>query len=682
MGTLNHSDFLLQTVSLLIGSRGLREFDKALGHELTRRLRCDVIGLYLYSQAAGAFTPVSECLTDPASPGYLVGQLPATGTMKEAVVQAGRALLCNDTSNSPWTEGRTVHTAGLGPSSVIVAPLILRSGDGPSGTSRTIAVLAAVTIGRREAFTEEDRLLLEELALQIAPVLEAVLAAEERDTLMEITSRVVVGSVTMESLIPTIKPILQRVIPHEASGLMRFTTEPQGRWIEPIYIEGLQLDMDALRRLPRERMAWTELLATGKPLLITGYGNERFPEKGYFEALGFFSAMLCLLTVNGDPFGFLAIGSRRRNAFSERDLSLAEQVGLHLSQAIANLLAYDEIRRLRDQLELENVYLRDEIRASVDFKELVGESPALQKTLMALEKVAPTDSTVLITGETGTGKELVAQAIHQLSPRKDKPLIKVNCAALSPTLIESELFGHEKGAFTSASSRKIGRFELADHGTIFLDEVGEIPLDLQVKLLRVLETQELERVGGSQTIKLNVRVLAATNTDLEQAVKAGTFRADLYYRLEVFPICIPPLRERRADIPMLARHFAKKYGARHHKSVTRIGAASLQALTAYGWPGNVRELEHLIERAVILSQGSVLTIEELEHDGAPSSDRSVKGPKTLAEAERTHIVDTLHHANWVVAGANGAAARLGMKRSTLQHRMKKLGIRKPSKPRP
>jgi formate hydrogenlyase transcriptional activator len=288
---------------------------------------------------------------------------------------------------------------------------------------------------------------------------------------------------------------------------------------------------------------------------------------------------------------------------------------------------------------------------------------------------------VLITGETGTGKELVAQAIHQLSPRKDKPLIKVNCAALSPTLIESELFGHEKGAFTSASSRKIGRFELADHGTIFLDEVGEIPLDLQVKLLRVLEAQELERVGGSQTIKLNVRVLAATNMDLEQAVKAGTFRADLYYRLEVFPIRIPPLRERRADIPMLARHFAKKYGARHHKSVTRISAASLQALTVYAWPGNVRELEHLIERAVILAQGSVLTIEELEHDGAPSSDRSAKGPRTLAEAERTHIVDTLHQTNWIVAGANGAAARLGMKRSTLQHRMKKLGIRKPSKSR-
>jgi formate hydrogenlyase transcriptional activator len=683
MGTLNHSEFLLQTVSLLIGSRGLREFDKVLARELSRRLRCDVIGLYLYSQAAGAFTPVSECLTDPASPGYLVGQLPATGTMKEAVVQAGRALLCNDVGSSPWTEGRVVSQAGHGASSVMVAPLILPSGEAPNQLSRTIAVLAAVAIGRRDAFTEQDRLLLEELSLQIAPVLQTVLASEERDALMAINSRVVVGTVTMESLMSAIQDILRQVIPHDMNGLVRFTRDAQGPWFEPIHIDGFVMDLEPLRQYPFERMAPAEMLATGKPVLITGYGHERFPERSYIESLGILSAMLCPLTVRREPFGFLAIGARRRNAFSERDLALAEQIGHHLSQAIANILAYEEIRRLKDQLELENVYLRDEIRASVDFKELVGESPALQKTLKAIEQVAPTDSTVLITGETGTGKELVAQAIHQLSPRKDKPLIKVNCAALSPTLIESELFGHEKGAFTSASSRKIGRFELADQGTIFLDEVGEIPLDLQVKLLRVLETQALERVGGSQTIKLSVRVLAATNMDLEQAVKARAFRADLYYRLKVFPIRIPPLRERLEDIPMLARHFARKYSARHHKSVTRISTASLQALTSYGWPGNVRELEHLIERAVILSQGPALAIDELEskpvlgQTGHPAA--SANGLRTLAEAERTHIVDALHQTNWVVAGANGAAARLGMKRSTLQHRMKKLGIRKPSK---
>ena len=315
------------------------------------------------------------------------------------------------------------------------------------------------------------------------------------------------------------------------------------------------------------------------------------------------------------------------------------------------------------------------MKASVDFKTLVGESPALQKTLKAIEKVAPTDSTVLITGETGTGKELVAQAIHRLSPRKDKPLITVNCAALPPTLIESELFGHEKGAFTSATARKIGRFELANGGTIFLDEIGELPIDLQAKFLRVLEAQELERVGGTQPIKLNVRVLAATNVNIEQAAKQGLFRSDLFYRLNVFPIRIPTLRDRREDIPMLARHFVKKFSERHRKSLTRIGSNTLKSLVSYDWPGNVRELEHLIERAVIVSQGPVLVIDDLDH--TPKQSDGKEAPLTLADAERTHIVQVLSQTNWVLAGKQGAATRLGMKRSTLQHRMKKLGISRP-----
>ncbi|TAJ23219.1 MAG: GAF domain-containing protein [Nitrospirae bacterium] len=685
MGTKNANELPLQIVGELIGTGGLREFDKALARELARGLRCDLTGLYLYNQSARAFTPVSECLIDPASPGYQIGQLPAAGTMKEAAVQAGRALLCNDLGASPWTEAHIVSKAVHAFSSVIVAPLIRRSDNGAGQTARTIAVLAAVAVGNREAFTEDDRRFMEELAVQIAPVLQTVLASEERDALMAINSRVLVGAVTMEELVPAIMETIRQVIPHDMNGLVRFTTDAQGPWFEPIHIDGFELNLEPLRQYPFERMAPAEMLATGKPVLITGYGHERFPERTHIESLGILSAMLCPLTVRGKPYGFLAIGARRRNAFSERDVALAEQIGHHLSQAVANILAYDEIRRLKDQIELENVYLRDEIRASVDFKELVGESPALQTTLKTIEKVAPTDSTVLLTGETGTGKELVAQAIHQLSPRKARPLITVNCAALPPTLIESELFGHEKGAFTSAVARKIGRFELADRGTIFLDEIGEIPLEVQVKLLRVLEAQEVERVGGNQTIKLNVRVIAATNADLDQAVQDGTFRSDLYYRLKVFPIRIPPLRERGEDIPMLARHFVKKYSARHRKTVTRIDSATLRALTAYAWPGNVRELEHMIERAIILSQGPILTIEELDSDqptaGTARSGKSAKGVRTLAEAERAHILDVLDQTNWVVAGAHGAAARLDMKRSTLQHRMKKLEIKKPSRSR-
>lgn len=681
MGTHQMDDqtFLLRTVNALVGARALREFDKILARQLAERLSFDVTGLYLYSQTSQAFTPVSDTLVDPASPGYQVGQLPAPGTLKEAVVQSGRALVVDDVGDSSWAEARVVKAAGY-TASVMAAPLVLHGG---ADKSRTIAVLAIIAIGRRGAFTEEDRLFLEDFAVQIAPALENVLAAEERDALMAINSRVLVGTVTLESLIPSIRETLQQVVPHDVIGLVRFTkASVPGPGLDPIYIDGFTLDVERLRQYPFERMAPAEMLATGKPVLLTGYGHERFLDIPYYESLGIFSAMLCPLTVRHQPYGFLGIGSHRRNAFSERDLALAEHVGHHLSQAIANILAYEEIRRLKDQLEQENVYLKGEIGASVDFKELVGDSPALQKTLKAIEQVAPTDSTVLITGETGTGKELVAQAIHQLSPRKDKPLIKVNCAALPPTLIESELFGHEKGAYTNATARTIGRFELADQGTIFLDEVGEIPPEIQVKLLRVIEAQELERVGGSRTIKLNVRVLAATNLDLDQAVKAGGFRADLYYRLKVFPLRIPPLRERREDIPMLARHFVKKYSARHRKTLSRIGLSTIKALTDYAWPGNVRELEHLIERAVILAQGPVLTIEELGGaSGGPAAagqDKAAGSPHTLADAERAHILSILTLTNWVLAGTNGAAVRLGMKRSTLQHRMKKLGISKPS----
>jgi formate hydrogenlyase transcriptional activator len=646
-----------------------------LERELARRFRFDVAGLYLYSQATGAFSPVSDVLVDPASVGYQVGQLPAAGTMKEAAVRAGAALLCDDMGASAWTEGPLVSKAGF--VSAVVAPLVLATGTEGRGGPRTIAVMfmGAKTCA---AFTEDDRALVEMLAARIAPVLQTVLAAEERDALMAINSRVVVGTVTVESLMPAIEETIQKVIPHDITCLVRFTIGPEGPWFEPVHFGGFEFDFAPLRRFPFERTAPAEMLATGRPVLITGHDRERFAEAQYIESVGILSGMLCPLNVRGTPYGFLAIGSRRRNAFSARDLVLAEQVGHHLSLAISNILAYEEIRSLKDQLERENVYLKEEIGASIDFKELVGESPSLQKTLRAIEKVAATDTTVLVAGETGTGKELVALAIHQLSPRKDKPLIKVNCAALPPSLIESELFGHEKGAFSGATARRIGRFELADQGTIFLDEVGEIPLDIQVKLLRVLEAHELERVGGSQTIRLNVRVIAATNTDLQQAVKAGTFRNDLYYRLKVFPIRVPPLRERREDIPMLARHFVKKYAARYRKDVTRIGTAALQALDTYAWPGNVRELEHVIERAVILARGSVLTIEELEGDTATdSSHKPSYGQKTLAEVERVHIEEVLKQTNWVIAGRRGAAARLSMKRSTLQHRMKKLGIKRP-----
>lgn len=670
MGTFHLGIPEFQIVNSLIACKGLQEFDRRLSQVLISTCTSDLVGLYLYSQSTKSFAPVSELLTNPDSPGYLIAQLPSEGTIKEAVIQRGTAILEHDLAGSPWTEAEVLRAAPFRNGSVLIAPITTPVAG--ADTPRTIALMATIAVERTHAFTEDHRLFLERLGAQVGPILHNVLASEERDALMAINRHVVVGTMTIERLMPVVKEVLHGIVQQDMTGLVRFVQSSHGPWFDILYRDGVEIDLAQLRQFPFDQMAPAEMMARGKPLLITGHNHTRFPERAYIESVGILSCMLCPLNVQGTSYGFLAIGSRRRNAFSDRDVAFAEQIGFHLSQALANLTAYEEIRSLKEQLEQENVYLRDERNASIDIKTLIGESAPFQKTLKAIEQVAPTDSTVLITGETGTGKELVAQAIHQFSPRKDKPLITVNCAALPPTLIESELFGHEKGAFTNATVRKIGRFELADGGTIFLDEVGELPLDLQTKFLRILESQGLERVGGTQTITVNVRVLAATNVDVEQAVKNGTFRADLFYRLNVFPIRIPPLRERRDDIPTLARHFAKKYSERHRKPVTRLTSRTVKALAAYDWPGNVRELEHVIERAVIVNQGPVLMIDEFEQPKAGPTLETT--PRTLAEAERLHIIQTLKQTNGIVAGQHGAAVRLGMKRSTLQHRMKKLGI--------
>ena len=321
-----------------------------------------------------------------------------------------------------------------------------------------------------------------------------------------------------------------------------------------------------------------------------------------------------------------------------------------------------------------NLYLRDEIQAEHDFEEMIGASTALRAVLQEVEAVAGTQATVLITGETGTGKELIARAIHNRSTRQAKPLIKLNCAAIAASLAESELFGHEKGAFTGALTRKIGRFELANGGTLFLDEVGELPLDLQAKLLRVLQEGEFERVGGSQTLKTDVRVIAATNRDLAQRCREGQFRADLYYRLNVFPVESPALRSRREDIPLLVRHFVQKYAASLGKSIDTVPLATLARLQAYSWPGNVRELQHVIERAVIISRGSTLEFGDWFREPTAETGPGKVSVLTLEEMEYEHILKALETTSWRVSGEHGAARLLGLKPTTLEARMKKLGI--------
>jgi formate hydrogenlyase transcriptional activator len=339
---------------------------------------------------------------------------------------------------------------------------------------------------------------------------------------------------------------------------------------------------------------------------------------------------------------------------------------------VDNALAYREIETLKNELTSEKLYLEDEIRTQHNFDELIGASQTFRRILKQVETVAPTDSTVLICGETGTGKELIARAIHNLSTRRQRTLVKLNCSAIPTGLLESELFGHEKGAFTGAIAQRAGRFELANRGTLLLDEIGDIPLELQPKLLRVLQEQEFERLGSTRTLRVDVRLIAATNCDLEQMVAEKKYRSDLYYRLNVFPITIPPLRERREDIPALTRFFTQKYARQLKRPITAIPAETMTALTGYHWPGNVRELEHFIERAVILTRGSDLEVSLSELKS--SEPVSVGSLSTMEDAEREHILRALEEADWVVGGPQGAAARLGLKRTTLQSRIQKLGI--------
>jgi formate hydrogenlyase transcriptional activator len=374
--------------------------------------------------------------------------------------------------------------------------------------------------------------------------------------------------------------------------------------------------------------------------------------------------------------GVLAALKRSARAFSKDDVRFLEQVAGQVAIAVENALNYETAIKDRDEEKKQRRYLEEEIRA--EFGEIVGESPALKTALGLVCVVAPTDSTVLILGETGTGKELIARATHNLSGRSQKPFVKLNCAAIPLGLLESELFGHEKGAFTGAIAQKTGRFELADKGTLFLDEVGDIPLELQAKLLRVLQEQEFERLGGNRTHKVDVRLIAATHRDLPAMVKQGTFREDLYYRLKVFPIRVPSLRQRTEDIPRMVRHFTALFAQRMNKRIDAIPPETMDALVRYQWPGNVRELQNFIERAVILSRPPMLgaPISELEpFQASKETNVPING---LAEVERDHILRALKASNWVIGGQNGAAERLGMKRTSLVYRMKKLRISRPA----
>jgi formate hydrogenlyase transcriptional activator len=384
-------------------------------------------------------------------------------------------------------------------------------------------------------------------------------------------------------------------------------------------------------------------------------------------------AVAPLGTPNG-PLGLLGMGSKRPNNFGQEDLDILSQISAQISLALDNALAYGRLTASKNRLEDERLYLESEIRAEYNFEDLVGKSAALRKVLDQIEIVAPTGSTVLLHGETGTGKELIARAVHSLSPRRERTFVRLNCAAIPSGLVESELFGHEKGAFTGALMQKPGRFELADRGTLFLDEIGDISLELQPKLLRALQEQEFERLGSNKTIHVDVRLIAATHRDLSLMIRKNQFREDLFYRLNVFPIEIPPLRERREDIPLLVHYFVSRLSGRMQKRIKSIPKAAMDALTNAAWPGNVRELENFVERAVILTQGDELNVPFAELK--KSSGRNAAPVSTFQEAERQAIIEALKAAAGRISGPGAAAERLGLKRTTLQNKMRRLNITK------
>jgi formate hydrogenlyase transcriptional activator len=534
---------------------------------------------------------------------------------------------------------------------------------------------------RPHAYSSEDIEFMRDVALQVSVAVDNALNYEaaavyeqeltrERDhlrLLLEVNNATVTHLETRE-LFRAISGCLRQTLGVDFASLVLFdetSNELRRRLLDFPEGHGL-LREDVV--LPVDSAAG-RAFTTGQPVLFGREDIEQMPDDlaRFLLAEGLQSLCAAPLTSRQRTLGTLNLASRREHAFNEEDVRLMVEVAGQVAIALDNALAYQRIEELNAKLAEGILYLEDEVRTEGRLEDVIGNSAAWQAVLRQVETVGPSDSTVLIFGETGTGKEVIARAIHEVSLRQKTTFVKLNCASIPSGLLESEMFGHEKGAFTGAITQRIGRFELADKGTLFLDEVGDIPLELQPKMLRVLQEREFERLGSTRTLRVDVRLVAATNRDLFQMVEDREFRADLFYRLNVFPIVIPPLRERLDDIPPLVRHFAQQFAKRMRKRIDTIPSEVMEALVGYSWPGNVRELQNLIERAVILTQGSVLKIPLREL--APRSTS-----RTLKESEREHILRALRDSNWIVAGPHGAAARLGLKRSTLQFRMRKLGI--------
>ncbi len=547
--------------------------------------------------------------------------------------------------------------------------------------------ILAVTKERGQEFAREDVELLRSLTSHVAIALECALArdcaeqyqrelATERDRLrllLEINNHVV-SKLDMDDLFRSAS----------ASILSYFGNHLTGFWLlekDSTRLQSVVLDFPGRKGLLAE-IGSTDLTETDYEKLRTRRSDiwsvddiERLPTTiaNTLRAESITSVAVAPLATGSGPLGLLAIGSRKLDAFGQEDLDLLTQISIQISLALDNALAYGRLNASAARLEEERLYLESEIRAENNFEDMVGKSAALRKVLDQVAIVAPTSSTVLLHGETGTGKELLARAIHNRSPRRERTFVRLNCAAIPSGLVESELFGHERGAFTGALVQKRGRFELADRGTLFLDEIGDISLDLQPKLLRALQEREFERLGSTKTIQVDVRLIAATHRDLQSMIRNNQFREDLFYRLNVFPIEVPPLRERREDIPLLVHFFVLRFSRQMQKRIRSVPKPAMEALVNSDWPGNIRELENFVERCVILTQGEELSVPRAELKKT-SSRPVATGASTFEEAERQAIIGALKNASGRISGKGGAAERLGLKRTTLQNKMRKLNI--------
>jgi formate hydrogenlyase transcriptional activator len=509
-----------------------------------------------------------------------------------------------------------------------------------------------------------------------AAYLEALQEERDQQALVLHINRLLLSQLELEPLFETFSSALWDQVRHEfisMSILEKDTSLERLQFVDtPTFRGRYQIGCN----LPLLVMRAHNALRTGQIDLLGPEQIERMEPPELVAILrreGIRSICQVPLVARGRALGVLSLGSRAENHFTGKSLSLLELIRHPVALALDNALAFQEIQTLRDKLSEEKLYLEEEVRSTFATGEIIGKSQALLRVLHQVETVAPSDATVLLLGETGTGKELVARAIHDRSRRQARTFVKLNCSAIPLGLLESELFGHERGAFTGAIARKVGRFELAHQGSLFMDEVGDLPLDLQPKLLRAIQEREFERLGSNQTMRVDVRLIAATHRDLPAMVAKGTFRSDLFYRLNVFPIHVPALRERKEDIPSLVRYFTQKFAKAMDKRIERIPAAAMDAMVAWPWPGNVRELQNLVERAVILSPGEELRVPISELKTALETEENLM-PGTLEQLERKGIVEALKASGGLVGGPKGAAARLGLKRTTLHSKMRKLGI--------